>query len=70
MASCWLLLELKEEKFYPGPSLNRRPRWSRGSYTRHWIRGSWVQTRWIFSERKNPEYDFLRKGRKAVRPLS
>ena len=22
--------------------------------------------RWIFSERKNPEYDFLRKGSKAV----
>ena len=26
--------------------------------------------RWIFSERKNPEYDFLRKGRKAVGPVS
>ena len=26
--------------------------------------------RWIFSERKNPEYDFLRKGSKAVGPLS
>ena len=24
--------------------------------------------RWIFSERKNPEYDFLRKGSKAVVP--
>ena len=24
--------------------------------------------RWIFSERKNPEYDFLRKGSKAVGP--
>ena len=23
---------------------------------------------WIFSERKNPEYDFLRKGSKAVGP--
>ena len=22
--------------------------------------------RWIFSERKNPNYDFLRKGSKAV----
>ena len=22
--------------------------------------------RWIFSQRKNPEYDFLRKGDKAV----
>ena len=22
--------------------------------------------RWIFSERKNPEYDFLQKGSKAV----
>ena len=26
--------------------------------------------RWIFSERKNPEYDFLRKGSKAVGPES
>ena len=26
--------------------------------------------RWIFSERKNPEYDFLRKGSKAVDPVS
>ena len=26
--------------------------------------------RWIFSERKNPEYDFLRKESKAVGPLS
>ena len=26
--------------------------------------------RWIFSERKNPEYDFLRKGSKVVGPLS
>ena len=26
------------------------------------------QGRWIFSERKNPEYDFLRKGSKAVGP--
>ena len=26
--------------------------------------------RWIFSERKNPEYDFLRKGSKAVGPVS
>ena len=24
----------------------------------------------IFSERKNPEYDFLRKGSKAVGPVS
>ena len=24
--------------------------------------------RWIFSERKNPEYDFLRKGSKAMGP--
>ena len=28
------------------------------------------QGRWIFSERKNPEYDFLLKGSKAVGPLS
>ena len=26
--------------------------------------------RWIFSERKNPEYDFLRKASKAVGPMS
>ena len=26
--------------------------------------------RWIFSERKNPEYDFLRKGSKAMGPVS
>ena len=26
--------------------------------------------RWIFSERKNSEYDFLRKGSKAVSPMS
>ena len=26
--------------------------------------------RWIFSERTNAEYDFLRKGRKAVGPVS
>ena len=25
---------------------------------------------WIFSERKNPEYDFLWKGSKAVDPVS
>ena len=25
---------------------------------------------WIFSERKTPEYDFLRKGSKAVGPVS
>ena len=28
------------------------------------------QGQWIFSERKNPEYDFLRKGSKAVGPIS
>ena len=36
-------------------------------------RGSRVQTRPVsmdFSERKNPEYDFLRKGRKAVGPVT
>ena len=26
--------------------------------------------RWIFSERKNPEFDFLRKGSKAVGAVS
>ena len=25
---------------------------------------------WSFSERKNPEYDFLREGSKAVGPVS
>ena len=25
---------------------------------------------WIFSERKNPEYDFLRKGSEAMGPVS
>ena len=39
-------------------------------HTRLRIRGSWVQ--WPgsmdFSERKNPEYDFLWKGSKAVGP--
>ena len=46
-----------------------QPQWSRGYHTRLWIRGSRV--RWIFfSERKNPEYDFLRKGSKAVGPVS
>ena len=29
-------------------------------------RGRWI----FFSERKNPEYDFLRKGSKAVGPVS
>ena len=28
------------------------------------------QGRWIFSDRKNPEYDFLRKGSKAMGPMS
>ena len=26
--------------------------------------------RWFFSERKNPKYDFLRKGSKVVGPVS
>ena len=49
----------------------RRLRWSRGYHTRHWTRGSRVLTRaWSmdFLERKSPEYDFLRKGSKAVGP--
>ena len=29
-----------------------------------------VRGPWIFSERKNPEYDFLRRGNKAVGPVS
>ena len=28
------------------------------------------QGRWNFSEHKNPEDDFLRKGRKAIAPVS
>ena len=28
------------------------------------------RSRWIFSECKNPEYDFLRKGSKAVGPVA
>ena len=28
------------------------------------------RSRWIFSELKSPEYDFLRKGSKAVGPVS
>ena len=28
------------------------------------------QGQWIFSERKNPEYHFLRKGSKAMSPVS
>ena len=49
------------------------PRWSRGYHTLHGIRGSRVQTRpgrWIFSERKNPDYGFIRKGSNAVGPVS
>ena len=38
-----------------------------GGHTRLWIRGSRV--RWIFSESKNPEYDFLWKGSKAMGPV-
>ena len=43
------------------------------SYTRHWIRGSRIETRpgsMDFSERKNPESDFLRKGSKVAGPVS
>ena len=29
-----------------------------------------VRGRWIFSERKNPKFDFLRKGCKSVGPVS
>ena len=38
-----------------------------------WIRCLWVRSQpgsMDFSERKNPEYDFLRKGSKAVRTVS
>ena len=47
-----------------------RLRWSRSYHTHQWIRDSGVQTRpgsMDFSERKIPEYSFLRKGSKAVR---
>ena len=43
------------------------------SYTPLYPRFSSIDSgrgRWIFSERKNPEYDFLRKGSKAVGPVS
>ena len=46
---------------------------SRGYHTRHGIRGSRVQTRpgsMDFSERENPEYDFLTKGSKALAAVS
>ena len=44
----------------------RRPRWSRirGSRVR-----SWPVSMGFFSERKNPKYDFLREGSKAVGPV-
>ena len=45
------------------------PRWSSGYHTRHQIRGSRIQTRAgsiNFSERKNPEDDFLLKGSKTA----
>ena len=44
--------------------MNSRPRWSE-------VRGftPW-RDRWIFSELKNPEYDFLRKIIKVVGPVS
>ena len=51
-----------------------RPRWSSGYHFRPFTRGLRVQTRPgsmdFFSERKIPEYDFLRKGSKAGRPVS
>ena len=45
-----------------------RPWWYIGYHTCVWIRGSRVRSRpgsmdFFFSERKNPEYDFLRKSR-------
>ena len=52
-------------------SQSTRPQWFSGHHTRHWIRRSRVQTRpgWMdFSEHKNPQYDFLRKGSKAIGP--
>ena len=54
-------------------SFHIHPRLSRGYHTRHWIRSSRVQTRpgsMDFSERKNPKYNFLQKGSKAVAPMS
>ena len=50
-----------------------RPQWSHGYHTCHWIRCSRFKPgrgRWIFSDRKNPEYDFIRKGNKAEGPVS
>ena len=54
------------------PYSGSRIRWSSGYHTRLWIRGSQVRS-WpgsIFSEHKNPEYDFLRKGSKAMGAVS
>ena len=39
--------------------------------TNHSVRGfDPGRSRWIFSERKNPEYDFFRKASKTVGPVS
>ena len=44
-----------------------RPWWSSGYHTRLWIQGSILAGIYgFFSERKNPEYDILRKGSKAM----
>ena len=43
-----------------------------GYHTRLWIRGLRVRSRpgsMDFSERKYPEYDFLRKGSKVMGPV-
>ena len=49
------------------PSLSIFIRCTAGSEVRGFKPG---RGRWISSERKNPEYDFLRKGSKAVGPVS
>ena len=67
-------------KLRPHPSLDiithhnhqSWPQWFSGYHTCHLIRVSGFklgQGRWIFSERKNPEYDFLLKGSKSICPV-
>ena len=63
--------KLSRPSFYHALYYNQchcRSRLSSGYRTLHWIRGSRFQTRpgsSDFSERQNPEYDFLRKGSKS-----
>ena len=60
-----LLLLCRTVKVYPGGPVVVIP--ATGSEIRGFKHG-WGRR--IFSERKNPEYDFLRKRSKAVGPVS